>query len=78
MQVELFEQHEEDTPVLSVSKITRQVRKSLEKTCSQVWVRGEVSNLLAPSSGQRYFLLKDSSAQFKAVFFQRDALGSTY
>jgi exodeoxyribonuclease VII large subunit len=78
MQVELFEQHEEDTPVLSVSKITRQVRKSLEKTFSQVWVRGEVSNLLAHSSGHRYFLLKDSSAQLKAVFFQRDALGSTY
>ena len=78
MQVELFEQHEEDTPVLSVSKITRQVRKSLEKSFSQVWVRGEVSNLLAHSSGHRYFLLKDSSAQLKAVFFQRDALGSTY
>ena len=78
MQVELFEQHEEDTPVLSVSKITRQVRKSLEKTFSQIWVRGEVSNLLAHSSGHRYFLLKDASAQLKAVFFQRDALGSTY
>ena len=78
MQVELFEQHEEDTPVLSVSKITRQVRKSLEKSFSQVWVRGEVSNLLAHSSGHRYFLLKDASAQLKAVFFQRDALGSTY
>ena len=78
MQVELFEQHEEDTPILSVSKITRQVRKSLEKTFSQVWVRGEVSNLLAHSSGHRYFLLKDSSAQLKAVFFQRDALGSSY
>ena len=78
MQVELFEQHEEDTPVLSVSKITRQVRKSLEKTFSQVWVRGEVSNLLAHSSGHRYFLLKDASAQLKAVFFQKDALGSTY
>ena len=78
MQVELFEQHEEDTPVLSVSKITRQVRKSLEKTFSQVWVRGEVSNLLVHSSGHRYFLLKDSSAQLKAVFFHRDALGTTY
>ena len=78
MQVELFDRHEEDTPVLSISKITRLVRKSLEKNFSQVWVRGEISNLLAHSSGHRYFLLKDSSAQLKAVFFQRDALGSSY
>ena len=78
MQTELFEQYEEDEQILSVSQLTQDVRKSLEKKFSQIWIRGEISNLRAHSSGHRYFLLKDKSAQLKAVLFRGDASGLAY
>ena len=78
MQTELFEQEDSDTPILSVSEITREVRKSLEKQFFQIWIRGEISNLRAHSSGHYYFTLKDSKSQIKAVLFRGDAMGSSY
>jgi exodeoxyribonuclease VII large subunit len=38
------------------------------------WIRGEVSNLRAQSSGHVYFSLKDAGAQVCAVLFRGDAL----
>jgi len=37
------------------------------------WIRGEVSNLRAQSSGHVYFSLKDAGAQLPAVMFRTDA-----
>ena len=78
MQTKLFEQEDSDTPILSVSEITREVKKSLEKQFFQIWIRGEISNLRAHSSGHYYFTLKDSKSQIKAVLFRGDAMGSSY
>lgn len=78
MQTELFRQHQEDGQVHSVSEITKEIRKSLECKYLQVWIRGEISNLRAHSSGHRYFLLKDATAQMKAVLFRGDAHGLSY
>src|SRR5277367_1764310 len=58
--------------VLSVSELTAQVKRLLEKTVGQIWVGGEVSNLRAQSSGHIYFTLKDAGAQLSCVCF-RDA-----
>ncbi len=74
MQTELFEQGS-DSPILTVSEITREIRKSIESGFSQVWIRGEISNLRAPASGHFYFTLKDPKAQIKAVLFRGDAGG---
>lgn len=66
--------------VLSVSELTAQVRRLLEKNFGQVWVTGEVSNLRVQSSGHIYFTLKDAGAQLHCVLFrgetgvQRDLL----
>ncbi len=46
--------------VLSVSELTAQVKRLLEKPVGSVWVTGEVTNLRAQSSGHMYFTLKDA------------------
>jgi exodeoxyribonuclease VII large subunit len=58
--------------VLSVSELTAQVKRLLEKSVGQIWVGGEVSNLRAQSSGHIYFTLKDAAAQLGCVLFSRE------
>lgn len=56
--------------VYSVYSLTSLIRTVLEDTCPDVWVRGEISNFTAASSGHFYFTLKDSRAQVRAVCFR--------
>ena len=63
---------EQTRKVLSVSELTAQVRRLLEKSVGQVWVTGEVTNLRAQSSGHMYFTLKDAAAQLSCVLFSRE------
>jgi len=58
--------------VLSVSELTTQIKRLLEKSVGQVWVSGEVTNLRAQSSGHMYFTLKDAGAQLSCVLFSRE------
>jgi exodeoxyribonuclease VII large subunit len=59
--------------LLTVSDLTRQVRSILEQNFPSLWVEGEISNLRCPSSGHRYFTLKDQSSQIRAVLFRSQA-----
>ncbi len=59
--------------ILTVSQLTFLVRTLLEESFSEIWVEGEISNLRTPSSGHRYFTLKDTSAQIRAVLFRNGA-----
>jgi len=61
----------------SVSEFTRRVKILLESGLRPGWVRGEVSNLRAQSSGHVYFSLKDAGAQLSAVLFRGDAARQT-
>ncbi len=63
--------------ILSVSEFTRRVKTLLERGLAPGWVRGEISNLRAQSSGHIYFSLKDAGAQVAAVLFRTDALRQT-
>ncbi|MBE0540236.1 MAG: exodeoxyribonuclease VII large subunit [Verrucomicrobia bacterium] len=65
---------EQTRRVLSVSELTEQVRRLLEKHVGQVWVTGEVTNLRAQSSGHIYFTLKDTSSQLSCVLFRSEAV----
>src|SRR5438034_4910721 len=56
--------------VLTVSELTSQVRRLLEKELGLVWVTGEVTNLRAQSSGHIYFTLKDAGSQLNCVLFR--------
>ena len=73
---ELFPQ-EAMRQVLSVTELTGQVRRLLEKQIGKVWVAGEISNLRRPAardSGHLYFTLKDANAQLNCILFRGDAM----
>jgi exodeoxyribonuclease VII large subunit len=59
--------------IYSVSELSQDIRKLLEKEFPDVWVTGEVSNFRAATSGHLYFTLKDESAQIRAVCFRNQA-----
>ena len=56
--------------VLSVSELTGQLKRLLEKQVGEVTVAGEVTNLRAQASGHIYFTLKDADAQLACVLFR--------
>jgi exodeoxyribonuclease VII large subunit len=56
--------------VLSVSELTAQIKRLLEKQVGSIWVTGEVTNLRAQSSGHIYFTLKDATSQLSCVLFR--------
>lgn len=70
---ELFPK-EQTRRVLSVSELTEQVRRLLEKHVGQVWVTGEITNLRAQSSGHIYFTLKDAHSQLICVLFRSETV----
>src|SRR5881392_1294584 len=56
--------------VLSVTELTWQIRRLLEKEVAQIWVTGEITNLRVQGSGHIYFTLKDAGAQLSCVLFR--------
>src|SRR5437660_2936645 len=60
--------------VLTVSELTSQVKRLLEKEIGLVWVTGEVTNLRVQSSGHIYFTLKDANSQLSCVLFRGEAV----
>ena len=78
MQTNLFETYEDSADILSVSQLTREIKGLLETSFPPLWIRGEISNLRAQPSGHRYFVLKDTTSQVKAVFFKGDFKNSGY
>src|SRR6266576_3331159 len=60
--------------VLTVSELTTQVKRLLEKERGLVWVTGEVTNLRVQSSGHAYFTLKDANAQLNCVLFRGESV----
>ncbi len=60
--------------VQTVTEFTRRVKEVLKGGVPPAWVRGEVSNLRAQSSGHVYFSLKDAGAQLACVLFRGDAV----
>src|SRR5438093_5882602 len=60
--------------VLTVSEVTTQVKRLLEKELGLVWVTGEVTNLRLQSSSHVYFTLKDANAQLNCVLFRGESV----
>lgn len=60
--------------VLTVSELTSQVKRLLEKEIGLVWVTGEATNLRVQSSGHIYFTLKDANSQLNCVLFRGEAV----
>jgi exodeoxyribonuclease VII large subunit len=60
----------DETAVLTVEGLNRQIKQLMEGELGLVWVQGEVSNFKAHTSGHFYFSLKDSKSQISAVMFR--------
>ena len=59
--------------VWKVSELTAQLRLEVERSFSDLWIEGEISDLRPAASGHLYFTLKDESAQLSVVMFRRQA-----
>jgi exodeoxyribonuclease VII large subunit len=59
--------------ICTVSELTAQIKLILEEGFAEVAVRAEVSNVSRPRSGHVYLVLKDESAQLRAVLWKSDA-----
>jgi exodeoxyribonuclease VII large subunit len=59
-----------DPKVLSVEQLNLQIKQLLEGQISSVWIRAEISNFKAHTSGHYYFSLKDDKSQISAVMFR--------
>ena len=55
---------------LSVSAVTKLVKRCLEDALAPLWVEGEISNFVAHTSGHFYFSMKDAGAQLRCVMFR--------
>jgi len=65
---------EQTRRVISVSELTTQVKRLLEKQIGSVWVNGEISNFRLQASGHIYFTLKDASSQLSCVLFRSESV----
>lgn len=58
--------------ILSVQELTKYIKELVEKDyqLANIWVKGEISNFKAASSGHLYFTLKDDCSCLKVVMFR--------
>lgn len=56
--------------VYTVTELNRLARDTLETGFSDVWLRGEISELKRAASGHLYFTLKDEDSEISAVRFR--------
>lgn len=68
----------QEPEILSVSDVNKAVKTTLESQYRLLWVKGEISNFKAHTSGHFYFSLKDSKAQINAVMFKGFNNGMTF
>jgi len=58
--------------IYTVREITRFIKGIINREIGYLWVRGEISNFKAHSSGHLYFSLKDEFSQLSCVMFRED------
>jgi exodeoxyribonuclease VII large subunit len=61
---------ENSTQILTVSELTKEIRRTLEDSFQQVSVVGEISNFKSHISGHWYFSLKDSGAVINCTMWK--------
>jgi len=56
-----------------VADLVSSVRTTVERSYTDIWVEGEISNFRPGDSGHLYFTLKDGDAQLRVVMFRSQA-----
>ena len=59
--------------ILSVTRLSQEIKYKLNQNFSSVWVAGEISSLTRPSSGHIYLTLKDKNAQINGIIWRSEA-----
>jgi len=59
-----------DEHVYTISELNRSARETLEEAFTEIWVKGEVSEMKRAASGHLYFTLKDETSEINAVRFR--------
>ena len=60
----------DELTILTVEQLNLTIKQLLEGEIGSIWVKGEISNFKAHTSGHYYFSLKDSRSQISAVMFR--------
>jgi exodeoxyribonuclease VII large subunit len=73
-----FAPFQHSTHVFSVVELAQHISATLERDpiLSDVWLRGEVTNVTRSPAGHHYFTVKDDTAQLRAVLFRGSAFNS--
>lgn len=66
----MFDSHVIETKPTTVSELNKNAKNVLEQNFTSVFVTGEVSNCMRPTSGHYYFSLKDDKAQISCALFK--------
>lgn len=66
----VLQTQQSDVTVLSVEQLNLRIKQLLEGQMISIWLRGEISNFKAHTSGHFYFSLKDAKSQISAVMFR--------
>ena len=61
--------------VLTVSQLTRKIKRNLEDSFTDLWVSGEISNYIHHSSGHHYFTIKDEGSELPCAMWRSTAAG---
>lgn len=64
--------------IYTVSKLTREIKSFFENKYSFLWIVGEISNYVVPSSGHSYFTLKDENSVINAIMFKNQRLSLNF
>ncbi|NBS17795.1 MAG: exodeoxyribonuclease VII large subunit [Gammaproteobacteria bacterium] len=64
------ERHDPPQDALSVTEFTSRVKEHVESRFADVWLTGEISNLVRASSGHVYLSLKDEDSLLRAVIWR--------
>ncbi len=66
----LMQSQQTEAAVLTVEQLNLRIKQLLEGQMISIWLRGEISNFKAHTSGHFYFSLKDAKSQISAVMFR--------
>lgn len=66
----LMQTQQTEASVLTVEQLNLRIKQLLEGQMISIWLRGEISNFKAHTSGHFYFSLKDAKSQISAVMFR--------
>jgi exodeoxyribonuclease VII large subunit len=59
--------------VFTVSDVTAEVGRAIQRTAQNIWVRAEISEYKVYGSGHHYFTLRDARSQMRCIMWRNDA-----